>query len=83
MGRLQYRYQLENAVLAIEDLEEYGSVDQADQVLAQIEAEVGPLAGKHILWQRANGHWDIPWLRPGYGCRNQLLASGLVPGKIP
>ncbi|MBO0936341.1 hypothetical protein J2I47_07250 [Fibrella sp. HMF5335] len=60
MNRLSYQYYLEDSVLVIEDLLGGWSVySLANEVLAQIEAEVGSLENRYILWKGSDELWDL------------------------
>ena len=64
MAKLEFRYQLEENVVAIEDLHGGLSVLMlADEVLAQIEAQTGPLQYQHVFWKGDDDLWDM--LLPG------------------
>lgn len=61
MSELNYRYELDQGLVAIENLQEtgYSVIIDLDQILAQIETEVGSLMGRHILCQGQDGYWDL------------------------
>lgn len=60
MRILLYDYEVDESFIAIDDLQGGESVlTLIDQVLADIEAETGPLMGKHILWRGDDRIWDL------------------------
>lgn len=60
MKQVIYTYEVEPFLLMIDDLGGTGSVlVSIDQVLAEIEGEIGSLAGKHIIWRGYDRVWDL------------------------
>lgn len=60
MNEVNYRYEFDQNLIAIEPLPGYHSVIvNLDQILLQVETQVGSLGGRHILCQGQDGYWDL------------------------
>ncbi len=100
MSELTYRYELEEGLVIIDEQQlGYSVYTEIEQVLTSIEAQVGSIAGKHILCEGQDGFWDlvVPTtkgklliyplsalsLDDAKVKLDRLLASGRVLGKVP
>ena len=60
MKELKFGYQLDEGLVVIMALQGgHSAYAQLDQLLAELEIKVGPLARKHILCEGEDGFWDL------------------------